>query len=189
MQSPLPCPSRACQPAPWPRAEYLGGQNGKKPADSSHWLSLPTMPGEDRKSKQAQLALSPNPCPRPVLRPEGFALPGPLRRPADPDSPGRIANPYYNRSAMGMFPSAARLSDAPRQIPNSFFDNLAVGYSGPRLARAGRTVLRAPDDAGPRAPRRGVRRRRTPSEGAGLTRSESGRNPASRHDRLQTTPP
>jgi len=27
------------------------------------------------------------------------------------------------------------------QIPNSLFDNLAVGYSGPRLARAGRTVL------------------------------------------------
>src|SRR5271157_3468230 len=67
----------------------------KKPADSSHWLSLTTMPGEDRESKQARLALSPNPCPRPVLRPEGFALPGPLRRPADPDSPGRIANSFY----------------------------------------------------------------------------------------------
>ena len=74
-----------------------------------HWFPFTTMPGEDRESKQAQLALSPNPCPRPVLRPEGFALPGPLRRPADPNSPGRIANPSSDRSATGMFPSADRL--------------------------------------------------------------------------------
>ncbi|MGO9924065.1 MAG: hypothetical protein ACLQIB_56380, partial [Isosphaeraceae bacterium] len=45
---------------------------------------------------------------RPVLRHEGFALPEPLRQPADPNSPGRIAIPSYNRSIMGLFPSAGR---------------------------------------------------------------------------------
>ncbi len=74
--------------------------------DYYHWLSLTTIPGEDRESEQAQHARSPNPCPPLVLRPEGFALPGPLRRAADPNSPRRIANPDDNRSAMGMFPSA-----------------------------------------------------------------------------------
>ena len=39
----------------------------------------------------------------------GFALPGPLRRPADPNSPGWIANPSSNRSVMGMFRSAGNL--------------------------------------------------------------------------------
>jgi len=90
----------------WPAAQNRGGQNGKKHAESSHWLSFAAMPGEDRESRQAQLALSPNSGPRPVLRPLGFALPEPLRRPADPNSPGRIANPSYNRSVMGKFPSA-----------------------------------------------------------------------------------
>ncbi len=37
------------------------------------------------------------------------------------------------------------------QIPNSFFDNLAVGYSGPLSGPAGRSVLCAADDARPRA--------------------------------------
>jgi len=42
------------------------------------------------------------------LRPLGFALPEPLWRPADPNSPGRIANSSYNRSVMGEYPSAGR---------------------------------------------------------------------------------
>ena len=49
-----------------------------------------------------------------------------------------------------------------RQIPNSFFDNLAVGHSGPRFAPAGQGVLRAADGARPRFRRHGGRRRRTP---------------------------
>jgi len=82
---------RAGQPLAWGRTT-VGAKNGKKPVESSHWLSFAAMPGEDRESTQAQLALSPNSAPRPVLRPLGFALPEPLLRPADPNSPGRIAN-------------------------------------------------------------------------------------------------
>ncbi len=74
------------------RGSCPGGPKRKKASDSSHWLSPTPTPGEDRESQQTQLAISPNPCPRPVLRPEGCALPGPLGRPADPNSPGRIAN-------------------------------------------------------------------------------------------------
>jgi len=92
----------------WPGAQNRGGENEKKPAESSHWLSFAAMPGEDRESTHAQLALSPNPGPRPVLRPPGFAQPKPLLRPADPNSPGRIANPSSNRSVIGKFPSAGR---------------------------------------------------------------------------------
>jgi hypothetical protein len=99
----VPAGSLARGSLPW-------GPKRNKPADSSHWLSLTAMPGEDRENKRAQLALPPKSGPWAVLRPEGCALPGPLRRPADPDSPRRIADPAYNRSAMGMFPSAARLS-------------------------------------------------------------------------------
>jgi len=108
MQSLTPCPSRACRPALGPGLRTVGGQNRKKPVESSHWLSLAAIPGEDRESTQAQLALSPNSGPRPVLRPPGFALPGPLKRPADPDSPGRFANSSHNRPVMGKFPSAGR---------------------------------------------------------------------------------
>jgi len=112
MQSLTPCPSRACRPALSPGLRTVGGQNGKKPVEYSHWLPFTTIPGEDRESEQAQLALSPNSGPRLVLRPLGFALPEPLGRPADPNSPGRIANPSYNRSVMGRFPSAGRLNTA-----------------------------------------------------------------------------
>jgi len=94
----------------WPGGCETRGPKPKKPVESSHRLSFASMPGEDRESQQAQLALSPKSGPRPVLRPPGFALPGPLRRPADPNSPGRIANPSYNRSVMGNFPSAGRLT-------------------------------------------------------------------------------
>ncbi len=114
MQSPTALPIEGGPVSRWPGAQNRGGQNGEKPADSSHWLSLTAIPGEDRQSKQAQLALSPNPCPRPVLRPARFALPGPLRRPADRNSPGRIANPSSNRLATGMFPSADLLNGLAR---------------------------------------------------------------------------
>jgi hypothetical protein len=68
----------------------------------------------------------------------------------------------------------ARLSRSANNVTtnesqNSLFDNLAVGYSGPRCAPAGRTVLCAADDARPRVPRRGVRRCRAPPERARLT--------------------
>jgi len=76
----------------WPGLKNKG-DGGENPPESSHWLSFSAVPGEDRESTQAQLALSPNSGPRPVLRPLGFALPKPLRRPADPNSRGRIANP------------------------------------------------------------------------------------------------
>jgi len=111
MQSLTRCPSRACRPALGPGLRTVGGQNGKKPVESYHWLPFTTIPGEDRESEQAQLARSPNSGPRPVLRPPGFALPEPFRRPTDPDSPGRIANPSCNRSVMGKVPSAVRLGE------------------------------------------------------------------------------
>ncbi len=58
VKSPCPCPSRACRPALCPGLRTVGGQNGKKPVDSSHWLSSTTMAGEHRESKKAQLALA-----------------------------------------------------------------------------------------------------------------------------------
>jgi len=63
------------------------------------------------------------------------------------------------------------------QIRNSLFDNSAVGDSGPRRASAGRIVLRAADDARPRVPRRGVRRRRTPAEGGPHPGANPGETP------------
>ncbi len=112
------------------------GPKQKKAADSSHWLSPTATPGEDRESKETELAISPNPSPQRVLRPEGWALPGPLGRPADPDSPGRIANPSCNRSAAGMFPSACCAA------PERFLPG--AGRSEPnRVRSADRTHCRA----------------------------------------------
>ncbi len=51
--------------------------------DSSHWLSLATIPGKHRESKKAQLGLSPNHCPLAGLRPEGCARPFDWQRPGD----------------------------------------------------------------------------------------------------------
>jgi len=121
----------------WPGAQNRGGQNGKKPPESSHWLSFAAMPGEDRESTQAQLTLSPNPGPRLVLRPEGFARAEPLRRPADPNSPGRIANPCDNRSVMGKFPSAGRPVDR-----NLSTDRASRRFLGTTQGLAGIGIMR-----------------------------------------------
>jgi len=67
------------------RARTVGAKtekNRRNPLTGSHLLPCPE-----------KVALSPNSGPRPVLRPPGFALPEPLRRPADPNSPRWIANP------------------------------------------------------------------------------------------------
>jgi len=87
-----------------------------------------------------------------VLRPLGFALPEPLRRPADPNSPGRIANPYDNRSVIGKF--LLKL----RQIPVLFRDVVqARGCLGNTCARVPATILA-----------------RSASEGSGYPRSRFG---------------
>ncbi len=66
-----------------------------------------TEPGEDRESKQPQVALPPNSGPRPELRPEGFALPGLLRRPADPNT-GMVQKEVTPQGWLGSTPEGRR---------------------------------------------------------------------------------
>jgi len=48
MQFPASLPIEGGLASRWPGAQSHGGQNGKKHAESSHWLSFATMPGEGR---------------------------------------------------------------------------------------------------------------------------------------------
>ena len=55
---PISLPLEGLPASPSPGLRTVGGQNGKKPVDSYHWLSLTTMAGEHRESKKAQFALA-----------------------------------------------------------------------------------------------------------------------------------